>query len=101
MNYDDYKEKYMKVTLRGGETKNPAFYNNYEKPIYIYPDYYKYLYDYESAHPGETAPAYCNSKSWIQTANGWQIFADKPCFVKLLHSGRIFFWELQARFVFF
>ena len=107
VNYDDYKEKYMKVTLRVG--KQSAFENIYEKPIYIYPDYYKYLYDYESAHPGETAPAYCSSKSWIQTANGWQIFADKPCFVhtrwcskNLTASGdlskeAIYEWEARAQ----
>ena len=51
------------------------------KPVYAYTGYYKYLSDYESEHPGETAPAYCTSKTWMPMANGWQIFNDKPCFV--------------------
>ena len=76
---NDFSEKFIKINSKYSEAGNYLL--AYAKPLYIYPDYYKYLYDYAAEHPGETAPAYCKSKTWLQTANGWQIFSDKPCFV--------------------
>ena len=84
LDYSEYSEKFLKISTRytvGLESTGDAQKSIYCKPVYIYTGYYKYLSDYESAHPGQTAPSYCTSKTWMPMANGWQIFNDKPCFV--------------------
>ena len=74
--------KYLRLSARYRSTFSSYYdYNIYLNPLYIYTGYYKHLADYEAAHPGKTAPAYCTSKTWMPMANGWQIFNDKPCFV--------------------
>lgn len=86
-NYSSYQNKFIKIIGKFYSyyfVRSPAkigVFNVFMKPIYLFPDYYKYLSDYEAAHPGETAPVYCTSKTWMPMANGWQIFNDKPCFV--------------------
>ena len=90
LEYESFSGKFIKLSSKYScETSTAyALYNVYSKPAYIYPDYYKYLSDYESAHPGQTAPAYCNSKNWVSGGNGYQIFADRPCFVHTCWSSR-------------
>ena len=83
-NYVDYENKFVKVQINfSGEPDHRSEFIQviHMLPLYVYTGYYKSLSDYEAAHPGQTAPAYCTSKTWMPMANGWQIFNDKPCFV--------------------
>ena len=59
-------------------------------PVYAYTGYYEYLAQWEAdaSHAGLSAPAYCRNKTWIPVQNGWQIFADRPCFVHTLYCSK-------------
>ena len=70
--YNTIPQKFIKIT------------NGYMRPLYVYPDYHKYL----SEHQGQNVPAYCKSKSWFKVDNGRQIYCDKPCFVHTLYSSK-------------
>ena len=70
--YNTIPQKFIKIT------------NGYMRPLYIYPDYYKYL----SEHQGQNAPPYCQSKSWFKVDNGRQIYCDRPCFVHTLYCSK-------------
>ena len=82
--YDSsYSGKFIKATgifVKESEYLIGALYA-FMQPIFVYPDYYKYLAD----HDGLNSPAYCMNKSWMKVQNGWQVFCDRPCFVHTLY----------------
>ena len=81
--YDSsYSDTFVKICGRFGKAAagNP-YYSVFMQPVFVYPDYYKYLAD----HDGLNSPAYCMNKSWMKVQNGWQVFCDRPCFVHTLY----------------
>ena len=85
LDYNTFAGKFIKINSKYSCPEGEAFalYNVYTKPLYAFPDYYKYLADWaaDENNEGIPAPDYCTSKTWMPMANGWQIFNDKPCFV--------------------
>ena len=87
--YTSFSDTFIKIcaNFSVGDDYN-SYIPIFMKPEYIYTGYYKYLADYEADNPGQTAPAYCKSKTWMPVANGWQIFADRPAFVHTLYCSK-------------
>ncbi len=87
--YTSFSDTFIKICANFSVGDNYYSYIPiFMKPEYIYTGYYKYLADYEADNPGQTAPAYCKSKTWMPMANGWQIFVDKPAFVHTLYCSK-------------
>lgn len=87
VDYSAYQDKFIKVSgkfsadyqRRAGKSSSEYFtYNIFMKPVYVYSNYIRYK--------GTSSEIVCNSKGWMSLINGYQIFADKPCFVHVRYS---------------
>lgn len=86
--YATYQNKFIKIcgvfssdyTHRVGTKSRQDYFSYYifMKPVYVYSNYIRFK--------GTSSEIVCNSKGWISLINGYQIFADKPCFVHVRYS---------------
>ena len=81
---ENYSNTFVKIcgifSGSGGGINGSVYDNVYMKPIYVYPDYYRYK--------GTDDEITCHSTSWLKVQNGYQVFCDAPCFVHTMYCSK-------------